>query len=209
MENKPNPKPDHELEKHEVKQVLNFLTQYGKMMGIGLLAAVVVVLASRGCARQKTEQMARAEELLFSARSPQQLEEVISQYDSTPAAPVALLNLAKTYFNDGDYFQARAQYDRFLNEYKKHEMRPVAEFGLASCSEADGDFDGAIAQFSAVIEDQGTHYLQPLAIIGLSRSMQQAGRLDEARIVLEDFLVENADSQWASQAKNALRELGQ
>jgi len=199
----------HELEQHEVKQVLNFLKHYGKLIGIGLLVAVVTILASRGFARQKTEKLAQAEELLASALSPQQLEEVVDRYGSTPAAPVALLNLAKNYFNEGDFFQARAQYDRFLKDYKKHELRPVAEFGLASCSEADGDFDGAMALFSAFIEAHDTDYLQPLATIGLARSMEQAGHPDDARIALEDFLTENPDSRWIGQAKNRLEQLGQ
>ena len=198
---------DHELEQHEVKQILDFLKHYGKLVGIGLLAATVAILVSKGCARQKTEKMARAEELLMSAQSPQQLDDVVNRYGSTPAAPVALLNLAKTHFNNGDIFQARAQYDRFLKEYKKHDLSPIADFGLASCSEADGDFDGAITQFKAFIETQKGHYLQSPAILALARSLEQANRLDEARIVLEDFLAENATNQWASQAENALEQL--
>ncbi len=198
---------EHELKQHEVKQVLKFLKHYGMLIGIGVLAATLAILVSKGCAHQKTEKLARAEELLISARSPQQLEEVVSRYGSTPAAPVALLDLAKTSFNDGDYFQARAQYVRFLKEYKKHELSPIADFGLASCSEADGDFDGAIAQFTAFVEAQDGHYLQPLAVIGLSRSMEQAGRTDDARITLEDFLAEDADSRWAAQAEELLQRL--
>jgi len=189
MENNPSPHPDHELEQHEVTQVLDFIKQYGKMIGIGLLAAIVAVLISKGCSHQKTEKMIQAEELLLKAQAPQQLEEIVNDYKSTPAAPVALLDLAKTHFNNGDYFQARAQYERFLKEYKTHELSPIADFGLASCSEADG------------------HYLQSPAILALARSMEQAGRFDEARIVLEDFLAENATSQWAGQAENALQQL--
>ena len=67
---------------------------------------------------------------------------------------------------------------------------------------------GAIAQFAAFIEAQRGHYLQSSATLALARSMEQAGRLDEARIVLEDFLAENADSQWAGQAEASLKELG-
>ncbi len=209
MENNPSPHPDHELEQHEVTQVLNFIKHYGKLIGIGILAAVVAILVSKGCAHQKAGKLAQAEELLLKARSPQQLEEVVTRYGSTPAAPVALLDLAKTHFNNGDYFLARAQYERFLKEYKKHELSPIAEFGLASCSEADGDFDGAITQFAAFIEVQEGHYLQSPAILALARSMEQANRLDEARIILEDFLAENAASQWAGQAENALEQLGE
>ena len=200
---------NHELEQHEVKQVLNFIKHYGKLIGIGLLTATVVILVSKGVSQQKANKLAEAEALLLKAQSPQELEEVVSRYGSTPAAPVALLDLAKTQFNNGDYFQARAQYERFLNEYKKHELSPIAEFGLASCSEADGDFDGAITQFAAFIKAQEGHYMQSPAILALARSMEQANRLDEARIVLEDFLAENATSPWTGQAENALQKLGE
>lgn len=203
-----NPQADHELEQHEVTQVLDFIKQYGKMIGIGLLAAVVAVVVSKGCSHQKAQKMIQAEDLLLKAQAPQQLEEIVDDYKATPAAPVALLDLAKTYFNNGDTFLARAQYDRFLKEYKKHELRPVADYGLACCTEADGDFDSAAALFAEFIKTQDGHYLQSLAVLGMARSLEQAGRLDEARIVLEDFLAENADSQWAGQAETALQQLG-
>ncbi len=200
---------EHALEQHEVKKVLDFIKQYGKMIGIGLLAAVFAVLVSRGLSAQKAGKRVQAEQLLLKAQAPQQLEEIVNNYKSTPAAPVALLDLAKTHFNNGDYFQARAQYERFLKEYKKHELNPIAEFGLANCSEADGDFDGAIAQLTTFIEEQKGHFLQSPATLALARSMEQANRLDEARITLEDFLAENTTSQWASQAENAIEQLGE
>ena len=200
---------DQPLEQHEVKQVLNFLKLYGKPILIATVVATATILASKGYAHQRANHSARAEELLILANSPQQLEEIITRYGSTSAAPVALLNLAKTHFNNGDFFQARAQYERFLKEYKTHELCPIADFGLASCSEADGDFDGAITQFAAFIEVQEGHYLQPAATLALARSMEQANRLDEARIVLEDFLAKNATSQWSGQAESALEQLAQ
>lgn len=213
MSNDPTPQDtdskDHELEQHEVKQVLSFLTHYGKLIGIGLLAATLVILASKGISQQKANKQAEAEDLLLRAQSPQQLEELVTRFGSTPAAPIALLDLAKTHFNNGDYFQARAQYERFLKEYKKHELGPVAEFGLASCSEADGDFDGAIEQFTTFIAEHGNHFLLSPSTLALARSMEQANRLEEARIVLEDFLAENATSQWAGQAESALQQLGE
>lgn len=201
--------PHQELEQHEVKQVLNFLKHYGSMIGIGVLAAAVAILASRGLSHRQANKMTQAEALLVSAQSPQQLEEVVDRYKSTPAAPVALLDLAKTYFNDGDFFQARAQYERFLKKYKSHDLRPIAEFGLASCTAADGDFNGAAERFADFIKAQDGHYLQPLATLEMARALQQANRLDEARIVLEDFLTENPGSQWAGPAASMLEELGE
>jgi TolA-binding protein len=196
-----------ELQKHEVQEVLGFLKRYGKLIGTGLLAAAVTVLASKGCSHQKAAKLAKAEQLLMAAQSPQQLEEIVNKYSSTPTAPVALLSLAKNYFNNGDYALARTQYDRFLKKFGKNDLRSTAELGLAYCTEADGDFNGAATQFAAFTEKNKGSYLQPQAVLSIARCMEQAGRIDEARIVLEDFLAENAGTQWAGLADNALKML--
>jgi len=197
----------HELEQHEVTEVLGFLKRYSKLIGTGLVAATVVALGSMGYSNHQTSRIAKAEQALLTAQTPQHLEEIVDRYRSTPVAPIALLNLAKRHFNGGETAQARAQYERFLKEYKKHEMRPVAELGLAYCTEADGDFNGATEAFSAFAEVHAEYYLQPMAVLSIARCMEQAGRLDEARIVLEDFLAENADTPWAGPAENALQQL--
>ncbi len=200
---------EHELEQHEVIEVLGFLKRYSKLIGTGLVAAIVVALGSMGYRNYQTARIAEAEQALLTAQTPQHLEEIVAQYRSTPVAPVALLNLAKMQFNGGETALARAQYERFLKEYKKHEMLPVAELGLAYCTEADGDFNGATEAFSTFAEAHENHWLHPMAVMSIARCMEQAGRLDEARIVLEDFLAENASTQWAGPAENALQQLNQ
>jgi len=197
------------LETHEVKEVLGFLTRYGKVIGIGVLAAAAAVIVSMGIANHKAARLAEAEQKLMTAKTPQQLEEVVTRYSSTPSAPVALLDMAKTLFNMGDYAQARAQYERFLKKYSKHDLRSTAELGLIYCTEADGDFNGAAAQFAAFAQKHNTSYLQPTAILGVARCMEQAGRKDDARVVLEDFLTQNAGTAWAGSAEAALKQLTQ
>ena len=195
------------LEEHEVKEVLGFLKRYSKLIGTGVVAAIITVLVSRGVAHHQASSMTQAEELLLSAQTPQQLEEVVNKYGSTPTAPVALLDLAKTFFNAGETVQAREQYNRFLKKYKNNDLRPTAELGLAYCTEADGDFAGAATQFAEFSEKHSTSYLHPLAVLSVARCMEQAGRTDEARIVLEDFLAENAGTPWAGSAEVALKQL--
>lgn len=196
------------LEDHEVKEVLGFLKRYGKLIGAGVLAAAVTVIGSSALAHHKASQLTNAEQALMAARTPQQLEEVVNQYGSTPSAPVALLDLAKTFFNMGDYPQARVQYERFLKKFKKSDLSPIAVLGLAYCTEADGDFNGAAAQFADFAAKNSTSYLHAPAILSVARCMQLAGRVDEARIVLEDFLAENAGTSWAGTAESSLQELG-
>jgi len=197
------------LEAHEVQEVVGFLKRYGKLIGTGVLAAILTALGSRLYMNHKAEQMTAAEQMLMIAQTPQQLEEVVNKYSSTPTAPVALLDLAKTLFNDGETAQARAQYERFLKEYKHHEMRPVAELGLAYCTEADGDFTGATSQFAEFADKNSASYLNPLAVLSIARCNEQSGQTDEARIVLEDFLAENGGTLWASLAESSLKELNE
>ncbi|MBC8206579.1 MAG: tetratricopeptide repeat protein [Kiritimatiellales bacterium] len=198
----------HALEQHEVKQVLNFLKRYGTLIGAGIVAATVAVLASHALAANKAAKIAEAEQMLLSAQTPQQLEEVVNNYKSTPTAPVALLNLAKTLFNEGETAQARAQYERFVDDYKKSDQLPIAVFGLAYCSEAEGRFDEAASEFKTFLADNPGHYLESPAVLAMARCLEQAGRTNEARIVLEDFLAQNADSRWAGAAEVSLQQLG-
>jgi TolA-binding protein len=212
MDNENTPQHDdlqkkQELEKHEVTEVVGFLKRYGKLIGMGILAAAVTVIASRGGASYKASRLTKAEQMLMTAKTPQQLEEVVTQYGSTPSAPVALLDMAKTLFNIGDYAQARAQYERFLKKYSTHDMRPTAELGLAYCTEADGKFNDAATQFADFAKKHSSNYLHPMAILSVARCMEQAGRKDEARVVLEDFLTQNAGTAWAGTAETALKQL--
>ena len=50
----------------------------------------------------------RASQMLMSAQSPEQLQQVISQYPSTPSAPIAMLTLASEYFRSGQYDLAQS-----------------------------------------------------------------------------------------------------
>jgi TolA-binding protein len=201
------PHRHQELEQHEVTEVLTFLKRYGKMIGAGVAVAMVTLLVSRGCAVRKANRMAEAEALLSMAQTPEQLQEVVEQFGSTPAAPAALLDLAKTRFNEGNTEAARTRYGQFLAEYKKSDLRPVAELGLAYCTEADGDWMDAVGAYRSFLRTYEGHWLEPVALLSLARTLEQAGETADARIVLEDFLAENPDSLWAGNAQAALERL--
>jgi len=212
MDKEKNPQHDeiqkkHELQQHEVAQVLNFLKRYGKLIGAGILTAAIVVLASHAMAASKAAKIAEAEQMLMTAQTPEQLQDLISAYKSTPTAPVAQLDLAKMIFNQGDFAEARVQYERFTKNYKSSDLMPIAQFGLAHCTEADGNFAAAAEEFKDFLAGNQGHYLNAPAVLARARCLEQAGNLDESRIVLEDFLAENTGSQWASVAENALQML--
>lgn len=203
----PHSQQHQELEQHEVREVLNFLKRYGKLIGAGVLAAVVTVLVSRGIASHRARKAAEADQMLINARTPAELQAVVENYSSTPSAPAALLDLAKTLFNEGSTVQARENYELFLKKYGRHELRPAAEIGLAYCTEAEGDLNGAMEQFRAFVQKNEDSYLKPMAELGTARCLEQLGRREEARIALEDFLAANPGSAWTTRAEDALQRL--
>lgn len=199
----------HELEQHEVTQVLEFLKRYGKLIGAGIVAAAIAIIVSQNMAARKAADIAEAENMFQQARTPQQLEDLIETYPATPTAPIALLNLAKQLFNEGEIAQARVQYERFLKEYKNSDQLPMAEFGLAHCTEAAGDAAAAADTFRDFLAAHPGDYLEAPAVLALARCLEQSGQTDRARITLEDFLAQNAASAWSTPVEAALERLGE
>ena len=208
-----NENPSHKtqkqqnLEQHEVQQVLTFIKRYGKLMAAAAVAAIAVVLVTRGIAAKNAAKIAEAEHMLSIAQTPTQLEEVVEKYASTPTAPTALLTLAKTLFNQGEITQARAQYDRFMKDYKNSDLRPVTIFGLASCTEADGNYAEAAKEFEAFLKAFPGHYLEAAATLAQARCYEAGGDMTSARITLEDFMAHNPSSAWSDPAEAALQKL--
>ena len=193
-----------ELEQHEVQEVLGFLKRYGTLIGAGVLAAAAVILINRGCAHMKTSRQVQADQMLQMAQTTEQIAAVAEKYKSTPVGEIALLDLAKAFYNAGDYAAARDRYNEFLKNYKKSIRKPVAEIGLAFCTEADGNFAVAAEEYKAFINTYPNDQLTALAVLGMARSYEQAGNIDDARIALEDFLTDNPRSPWTRSAETAL-----
>ncbi|MFA5688667.1 MAG: tetratricopeptide repeat protein [Kiritimatiellales bacterium] len=205
MEHDPQQQERHkELEQHEVKEALKFLKRYGTLIGAGITAAAVIVLITHSCSMRSVARQLQAEQMLQAAQTPEQMAEVAEKYKSLPIGETALLDLAKTLYNNGDYAGARARYNKFLNRYKKSEQHAVAELGLVYCTEADGDFAAAAEEFNAFAVKYANHNLYPVAVLSIARNYEQAGNIDEARIVLEDFLTDNPRSVWIRSAEDAL-----
>ncbi len=206
-EHHPHSQQQQELDQHEVKEVLQFLKRYGKLIGAGVAAAAVVVLVSSAIGALRARRTADAEQRLMSAQTPQQLEAVVDEYSSTPTAPIALLELAKQHYNAGRTGDAEEAYNRFLDEYKAHSLRATAELGLIFCTEAEGDAQAAAEAYRRFADTHTASHLYAPARLGAARCLAQAGQNDQARIALEDFLAETPGSAWAERAEAMLQRL--
>lgn len=194
----------------ELEQAKDFVTKHANLI---MTIALVVAVAVTGLWVYRSRHMRRdmiADQELSMARTAPDFEALLDQYKNTPAAPLALLSLAKLQFDNGNYEAALARYDQFLVEWPTHEMRPTAELGRFFCIEARADESSvreAQAGFESFAASHPDHYLYPQARIGQARCLQQLGQFDEARIIYEDFLADNPDNPWVLQVEEQLASL--
>ncbi len=188
----------------EVESVKRFLSDYGMQLAVGLGLALVVVGGLSWYRSSKSAGEAKAAEMLSVARSSKQIEEVIKQYPSARAAQTAILQLAKTYYDSGNYGMASTSYADFERKYPNHPMVDVARIGKIHCQEATGQSEDALAGFEAFLKSHTNHFLSAVATFGKARTLEQMDRLTEARTVYEDFMAANPESPRRADAETAL-----
>lgn len=191
-------------ELHELKSLLR---EYGPSIGIALAVVLVVGIGIgvyRSNRRSSTEQAAM---MLGNARSAQDLENVVAQHASTPMAPLALLKLARAYFDGGNYDGAMAKYDELKQKHATHPLAVAADLGRIHCQEAKGQTREALQGFVAFVREHPDHFLTPQAVFGQGRCLEALGQLAEAKAVYEDFIAAHPKSGWTPRADELLEQV--
>ncbi len=171
--------------------------------GIAVILILVVILYRTHNANNEE----KASRMLGEARNGQALQSILSQYPNTSAAKLALLQLAKAQYDNGDFVAAQSNYQEFLTKYPSHPMAAMAELGKIHCTEGLGSTEVALAAFSQFAAKNPQHFLMPMAIFGKARCLQELKRYAEARTTYEDFLANNPKSPWANDVNESLKQL--
>lgn len=199
-----NPLRDHSLEVQEVPEVLVFLRRNGASILIGVAVAIALFLGTSAYRNYRVSSREKASAALFSARSTEDLQKILSGYKSTPAAPLAQLSLAARHFDEGQYDMAKHEYAEFLVNSPDHPLRALAELGQAQCLEAGGQLQEALEAFQAFAKKYPDHFLAPMAGFGQARCFEQMGRFADAKAFYEDFIAAHPKDPWADRAESAL-----
>jgi len=197
----------HHEHDEEILKVRDFARTHGKSVVVAVCAAVIAVSAVRLYKFRKRSNRQEASRLLVQATSSSDLQELMSTYPSTPAAPLSLLKLAKVEYDMGNYTSARGRYEEFARKYPEHDLAAAAAIGQVACVEASDDRQGALEGYRNFISGHPDHFLTPQAVLGEGRCLWKLGMKEEARAVYEDFLAANPDSAWAGNAEEALEML--
>jgi TolA-binding protein len=200
--------PQHEellkkksLEQQEVKEVLNFITKYAKPTAIVVIAVCAFFLVDRYFKSSRLQKEKEADSALLQAGSASDYQAILDDYGSTPAAPLALMGLARHTFNAGQYDEAYELYGKFLKKYGKHEMAVQAEFNQITCREAQGHIGDAHLLYGEFVNKHKDSYLAPLAMIAQARCLESLSMLADAKQVYEDLVFAYPGSSWAQMAE--------
>lgn len=188
----------------EFQDLIAFWRSYDKT----IVTIVCIALALGGTVAlyitSKRSKMREASTKLFSSQGIKEFKAIVEEYPDSPAAPLALLKLAKIYFNAGQYDPALDKYDEFLNQYPDHQFVLVARLGQIHCLEAKGLVDHALTAFTDFVVKHPNHFLTPQAILGKARCLEQSDQPHEARVIYEDFLMEHPESGWCMRIRERL-----
>ncbi len=174
----------------------------------GIIIGLVVVLGYSTYKGNEAQKLAEASEMLFSAKTPDDLEAISERYSNTPSGPIALLHLAKAQFHAEKFDDAISAYSIFEFTYPEHEMLPIAQLGKIFCAEAKGHVPQAKEAFAAFASQlDSDHYLQPQALLGQARCAELMDQFQQAKTVYEDFLVNNPGNPWIGIVESALEDV--
>ncbi len=141
-------------EQEQLAELKAWWKQYGNLVFMLILAALLVLAAWNGWRWYQRSQTAEAGtyyDTLQKAARANDLKAVrdatgtiLEKYSDTAYAPLAALVSGKVHFQSGDLKTARAQLQWAVEHARHEEVRWIARLRLASASLDDGAFDDAL-----------------------------------------------------------------
>lgn len=195
------------LEQAEVKEVLKAIRKYGTPVAVVIIVVCCFFLFNSIKHSRIVKKNAEAAALL-SSPTADNLQTILEDYASTPAGPVALMNLAQQKFIEGSFDEAEALYTQFMEQHGTHQLAAQAELNKILCLEARQEFDAAQTQYAQFVNAQPDSYLAPVALMGKARCLETMNQLSAARQAYEDLLTSYPGSGWAVEANEQLTLIG-
>ena len=139
-------------------------------------------------------------ELLASAKSAPEYEQVIARYPKSEAAATACLLLGAQQRAEKKYTEASATLHKFIEQFPQHELVTTAWMGIAANLESLGKNDEALATYQKVATDYPQSFNAPLALLAQVPFLKAKNKTEDVRRICETILSQYRDSAVSSDA---------
>ena len=168
----------------------------------------VVALTAWGLSEWSRQQtLTGAQEMLATAKTPEDFQKLMAKYAGTAAAGNAHLLLAAQLRKDGKHDESSALLRRFAEKYPEHPLLSGAWTSLAANLEAQGKTDDALAMYQKVSTSYASSFSAPVALMAQARLLKAKGKTEEAGKIYEQVMTRYAETPLAQQAAQENKQL--
>ncbi len=114
---------------------------------------------------------------------------------------------AKKSFDDGDYENARIQFENFINKYPDSDNADNARFWIADSYYVEKWFEKAILEYQKVLEKYPDSNKLPAARLKQGYAFAELGENANARLILKELLKNHPGTNEAKYAQEKLKKL--
>jgi predicted negative regulator of RcsB-dependent stress response len=132
---------------------------------------------------------------------------VAAAHPKSRAGARALLLAAASFFVEGKYPEAKAQFERFTREHSDSPFRGQALLGIAACQDAQGNTREAMAAYKDLIDRHAGDNVLPQARFALARLHAAQNEPEQARNLFEEVERTDPYGSLGSEAGMRLEEL--
>ena len=132
---------------------------------------------------------------------------VAAEHPKSRAGARAVLLAAGSYFVEGKYPEAKAQFERFTHEHSDSPFMGEALLGIAACQDAQGKAREAIAAYKELVDRHPGDNVLPQARFALGRLYETQNEPEQARNLFEEVERTDAYGSLGDEARMRLEEL--
>jgi TolA-binding protein len=133
------------------------------------------------------------------------IDELESQYQSTPAAAYGLLFAGDLLLHRSSFPDSMKYYKQLLDRGPPQHLQPFALCGMTVAQEALGQYNDAIQAGERFLNAYPDHFLAPQVHSALARCQVSSGQTDAAKATLQKIALQYPDTSWAGWAQNKLK----
>lgn len=182
-------------------QVRNWTENNSKFVFAALAAIVVIIVASviisqnrKQAEREASVEFAKAVRVYDTGDYQQALtmfNNLVENYGSTDSGTMGRLYLAKCFFKNDDFVNAREQYKKFASSFDdRQHFRAAALAGAASCLEAQEKYAKAAQEYEKIVKKYPDVPLASFYLFKAARCYSLANSKEKAETLYQK-IVEN------------------